>query len=176
MGGALQHGPDGHIACSRWGLLTHVAKAVRLSAAQGGRVVFHPPSQQRRGCAEWEPGGASFRACCAHLCLPRMSLRPPCSAAPNFVNIDFVNCQFVIAAGTGAPAVFINCVFRETMGRPVIVVQGGGQVIVKASLFYNNSNSNQNAAFGGNGSAIYVQARGRVMEISDSVFMFNGNG
>mgnify|MGYP001807423128 CR=1 FL=1 len=115
------------------------------------------------------------------------------------VNIEFVNCNFLITpTGTTAPAVFVNCVFRNTVGRPAIVVQSGAFLSVKACIFYNNTNSpttvttavnvttngtarmvnvtQQVVQYGGNGSAIYVQPRGSIQEISDTAFKQNGWG
>lgn len=102
---------------------------------------------------------------------PRPQPTPLARASANLVNCEFVGCQFLVATPPAdLPAVFINCVFRDTAGRPALVVAAGGAVVVKASLFVNNSAADPEAGpgaaaagpYGGNGSAIYVAARGSI--------------
>ena len=92
----------------------------------------------------------------------------------------------------------MNCVFRDTLDRPALVVKAGGQVIISGSLFVNNTYTSApnrppppplggtatiandtaaaDALFLGAGSAIYVQPRGTISSITLSAFVNNGNG
>ncbi|KXZ48361.1 hypothetical protein GPECTOR_28g768 [Gonium pectorale] len=108
-------------------------------------------------------------------------------AAPNLVNIEFVGCQLLVVAADGQPTVLENCVFRDTLGRPAVVVAPGGALAVRSCLFLRNdvgvaaapgaaARSVPGSDGGGwrNGSAIYVLPYGRLAEVRDSLFMWNG--
>ncbi len=73
--------------------------------------------------------------------------------------------------------------FRETFDRPAIVVQASGSVAIRACVFFNNTytgspspNLNVTTSYGGAGSAVLVQPRGSITEISSTVFKWNGYG
>ncbi|GLI60388.1 hypothetical protein VaNZ11_002398 [Volvox africanus] len=114
----------------------------------------------------------------------------------NLVNLEFVGCQIVVYDTQGSNALIDNCVLRNTVDRPAILIRPGGRVSIQGTLFYNNSYlssswnttaaaasniSNEAANFNSNltwgaGSAIYVMPRGVINVISDSAFVNNGNG
>lgn len=97
----------------------------------------------------------------------------------------------------------VNCVFRDTLDRPAILIRPDGRVSIQGSLFFNNTfvsrnrsssnqlsvgnaisasnnssgdSSNDSDLFWGAGSAIYVMARGVIEAIEASAFVRNGNG
>ncbi|GIL93655.1 hypothetical protein Vretifemale_21055 [Volvox reticuliferus] len=115
-------------------------------------------------------------------------------APSNLVGIEFVGCQIIVGDTRNGDVLIANCVIRNTVDRPAILIRPGGRVSIQGTLFYNNtylsptrnasvvaaanndsSTSNDNLTWGA-GSAIYVMPRGAINVISDSAFVNNGNG
>lgn len=75
----------------------------------------------------------------------------------------------------------MNCVFRDTLDRPAILVQPNASVSLSSCVFYNNTYTSAPAnsssdLYNGTGSAILVKPGGRIVEISNNVFKWNGYG
>ncbi|KAG2453407.1 hypothetical protein HYH02_001630 [Chlamydomonas schloesseri] len=98
-------------------------------------------------------------------------------SSPTFINIEFRNCHFLLSRSADAnPVTFINCIFRNTVLRPVVVVTTGAAVVVRKSAFLNNTADGLvYDDCSGCGSAIHVSPRGIIQELSDTVFLANGN-